>query len=127
MCLSGNFALSLMAEPVVHASVSAQPSLPILRQDALHMSEVDLDQIRAAIDAKGPVHAYRFAGDPLCTSRRFRALDNALNTPEKTRVVLHTLPGIGHGVLTTDFVDQEGHPTWAARRNVIDYFQSRLS
>ena len=127
MCLSGNFALSLMTEPQVHAAVSSQPSIPIHRHDVLHMSDHELSQLRDAIDSKGPVHAYRFAGDPLCTSRRFRSLDEALNSPGNERVVLHTLPGLGHAVLTTHFVDKQGHPTWEALRDVIHYFQSQLT
>ena len=38
----------------------------------------------------------------------------------------HTLPGKGHSVLTLDFVDEQGHPTRAARDEIMAYFTARL-
>ena len=126
MCLTGNFALSLMTEANVHAAVASQPSLPVQRQDFVHMSEADIHALRTAIDEKGQVHAYRFAGDPICTAGRFTALDQSLNEPGNERIKLHTLPGLGHAVLTLDLVDRDGHPTQAALDEVVGYFSSRL-
>ncbi|MBL4671632.1 MAG: hypothetical protein JKX81_05190 [Arenicella sp.] len=37
-----------------------------------------------------------------------------------------TLPGDGHAVLTLDFVDEEGHPTYEALQKVIAYFRGAL-
>ena len=126
MCLTGNFALSLMTESNVHAAVASQPSLPVQRQEFIHMSDDDIRTLRRAIDDKGQVHAYRFAGDPICTASRFRALDESLNEPGYQRVGLHTLPGFGHAVLTLDLVDRDGHPTKTALEEVIGYCRSRL-
>jgi hypothetical protein len=36
------------------------------------------------------------------------------------------LPGKGHSVLTLDFVDEAGHPTHDALKNVLDYFAAKL-
>ena len=126
MCLTGNFALSLMTEGPVHAAVASQPSLPVHRHDVVHMSDADIHALRNAIDQKGDVHAYRFANDPMCTSIRFNALDQALNETGNQRIGLHTLPGVGHAVLTLDLVDREGHPTQEALENVVGYFKGRL-
>ena len=126
MCLTGNFALSLMTESNVHAAVASQPSLPVQRQDFVHMSEADIRALRTAIDEKGQVHAYRFAGDPICAAGRFAALDKSLNEPGNQRIQLHTLPGLGHAVLTLDLVDRDGHPTKEALDEVMGYFRSRL-
>ena len=125
MCLTGNFAISLIAEDGVAAAVASQPSLPILNQSDLHMSDADITRSRAALDEKGPMLALRFDGDPLCRASKFDAIDRAFND-DAHRVELITLPGKGHAVLTTDFRDRTGHPTRAALDRVIGYFNDRL-
>ena len=126
MCLTGNFAISLMAEPNVLAAVSAQPSLPVHSKHALHMSEQDVDTIKREIDRKGPMKAFRFEKDKLCRDERFACLAKTFNEPGKERIELNVLPGPGHAVFTLDFVDQAGHPTREALDRVIEYFTSRL-
>lgn len=125
MCLTGNFAISLIADESVLAAVASQPSLPIFAQRDLHMSPGEVTAARAALDAYGPMLALRFAGDRLCTAAKFDAIDRAFND-DVERVRLVTLPGGGHSVLTLDFVDEEGHPTRQALATVLDYFQDRL-
>ena len=105
MCLTGNFALSLMTEGGTCCG-GLPASLPVHRHDVVHMSDADIHALRNAIDQKGDVHAYRFANDPMCTSIRFKALDQVLNETGNQRIGLHTLPGVGHAVLTLDLVDR---------------------
>jgi dienelactone hydrolase len=126
MCLTGNFALSLMADDSVLAAVSSQPSMPLLKSTELHMSTQDIAGIRQRIDDTAPMHAYRFAGDPMCNAAKFAAIDAAFNNDGVTRVATHTLPGKGHSVLTLDFVDQSGHPTREALNDILDYFSTQL-
>jgi dienelactone hydrolase len=126
MCLTGNFAISLLADDNVLAGVAAQPSMPFLDQTALHMSAEDVNRVKSRIDATQPAMALRFEGDALCTADKFSALDRTFNT-DRHRIDLHTLPGKGHSVLTLDFVDQAGHPTKEALNNVIRYFRSALT
>lgn len=126
MCLTGNFAISLMGDDSVLAAVSSQPSMPLMKSSKLHMSTQDIATIRQRIDDTAPMHAYRFAGDPLCNAAKFEAIDNAFNSDGVTRVATHTLPGKGHSVLTLDFVDESGHPTRAALDDILDYFSSQL-
>lgn len=125
MCLSGNFAITLIADDSVLAAVASQPSLPILAPRELHMSDAELAASREALVARGPMLAFRFAGDPLCSAAKFEAIDRAFND-DVERVRLTTLPGRGHSVLTLDFVDREGHPTRAALDDVLAYFADRL-
>ncbi|WP_316015554.1 dienelactone hydrolase family protein [Roseobacter sp. HKCCA0434] len=125
MCLTGNFALTLIAEDSVAAAVASQPSLPIARQDALHMSAGDIAASRAALDVKPPMRALRFEGDPLCRAAKFAAIDAAFND-DRTRVETTTLPGRGHAVLTAHFVDEAGHPTRAALDTVLAYLDATL-
>jgi len=126
MCLTGNFAISLMADDAVLASVASQPSLPIGDHNALHMSPSDVERIRDRLDVTGPMKAYRIEEDPLCTAENFNAIDKAFNH-DGERVTTKTLPGKGHSVLTLDFVDEEGHPTREAFEEVLAYFGDKLS
>ncbi|MEZ5573957.1 MAG: dienelactone hydrolase family protein [Halioglobus sp.] len=126
MCLTGNFAISLMGDDSVLAAVSSQPSMPLMKATQLHMSPADIAGVRQRIEATAPMHAYRFEGDPVCTAAKFRAIDDAFNNDGVTRVQTHTLPGKGHSVLTLDFVDRQGHPTKAALNDMLDYFSAQL-
>ncbi len=124
MCLTGNFAISLMADESVLAGVASQPSMPFFDQSSLHMSQEDVREVRAALDE--PMLAYRFEGDPICTAEKFEALNSAFND-DRERIRLVTLPGKGHSVLTLDFVDEAGHPTRQALDDVTDYFRASLT
>ena len=57
MCLTGNFALSLMVDPVVMAPVLSQPSLPFgvtkERRAALHISDDDLEVVKKRARERG--------------------------------------------------------------------------
>jgi dienelactone hydrolase len=126
MCLTGNFAISLMGDDSVLAAVSSQPSMPLMKAAQLHMSTAEIATIRERIDATAPLHAYRFEGDPLCNAVKFQAIEAAFNNDGVTRVHTHTLPGKGHSVLTLDFVDEQGHPTRTALDQILAYFATQL-
>ena len=126
MCLTGNFAISLMADEAVLAAVSSQPSLPLAKPTALHMSADEVEAVKAGIDRTAPMMALRFSGDRLCPAQKFAAIDGALNTSSRQRVELRTLPGNGHSVLTLDFVDREGEPTYQALQDIVSYFKRQL-
>ncbi len=126
MCLTGNFAMSLMADDSVLAAVASQPSMPIGKPRALHMSEADISAVKAGIDDTAPMMALRFEGDKLCSASKFAAIDRTFNDGANDRVQLKTLPGGGHSVLTLDFVDEAGHPTREALEEVLDYFRGQL-
>ena len=126
MCLSGNFAMTLIAEPNVWAGVASQPSLPGRAPKALHMSPAEIAASRAALDAKGAMRAYRFEGDGLCTGAKFSAIDAAFNDAT-VRVVNNVLAGDGHSVFTGHYDDTPGSPTAHAMNEVIVYLKARLS
>jgi dienelactone hydrolase len=126
MCLTGNFAISLMADETVLASVASQPSLPVNDHADLHMSVQDIKQVRARLDDKEPMMAFRFEEDTYCRAIRFKQLDEVFND-DRHRISLHTIPGKGHAVLTRDFVDEFGHPTKLALEQIITYFRRAFS
>lgn len=127
MCLTGNFAISLMADESVLASVSSQPAMPLGKAGALHMSSADITQIKENIERVGcPMIAMRFEKDPMSPKVKFKCIHETFNS-DKERVQLKTLPGKGHSVLTLDFVDEAGHPTHQALQEVIAYFTKQLN
>lgn len=126
MCLTGNFAISLMADDSVLAAVASQPSMPLGKQTKLHMSSQDVDEIKEKLDRVGPMMALRFEGDKLCSAAKFECIHDRFNDADQERIALKRLPGKGHSVLTLDFVNEIGHPTRNALDQVISYFSTRL-
>ena len=127
MCLTGNFAISLIADDSVLAAVASQPAMPFFNQGALHMSAEDVTDIRNALDEKGAMQVLRFEDDPLCTSEKSECIHKFFNDDGAIRIDEIALPGRGHSVLTLDFVDEEGHPTRAALERVLAYFTRQLT
>ncbi len=126
MCLTGNFAISLIADDNVLAAVAAQPSMPLGKHTALHMSAPEVDAIAAGLDTKGPMIAYRFEEDTICRAAKFDALEEKFNADGRERIRLKTIPGPGHSVFTLHFVNEAGHPTRDALDEVVDYFNAQL-
>ncbi len=136
MCLTGNFALSLMMEPCMLAPVLSQPSLPLplgaARRAALHVSPEVLANLKRRCAAEGGrVVALRFSNDPLCPPERFRTLRRELGDAFEAIEIDSSLANPEgnprpHSVVTTDLVDTQGHPTREAADSVIDFFRQRL-
>ena len=126
MCLTGNFAISLIADDSVLAAVASQPSMPLFKQSALHMSHDEIEQSKGRLDDVGPMLAFRIAGDSICKAEKFTVLNEMFNGDGRERIRLETLPGKGHSVLTLDFVDDDGHPTHLALQSILGYFRERL-
>jgi len=133
MCLTGNFALSLMVDPSVMAPVLSQPSLPFplgaARKRALHLSDEDLGVVKERVCNEGRrVVGLRFTRDPLCPPERFARLREELGEGfeaieiDSSRGNPHGIPGSAHSVVTKDLVDAEGHPTKAALDRVLEFF-----
>jgi dienelactone hydrolase len=127
MCLTGNFAISLMADDSVLAAVASQPSLPPFNNNAVQLDDSELTKIKQKIDSSHPIQVLRFADDPLCSAHRQNAIRDKLDDTNEKRVEFTEIPGKGHSVLTLDFVDKEGHPTKKAFDHVVRYFNSQLT
>jgi len=136
MCLTGNFALSLMVAECVMAPVLSQPSLPLplgrARRSGLHLSEDDLCVVKRRAAEGAGVLGLRFTHDPLCPPERFERLrrelgegfegieiDSSPNNP-------HGHPRDAHSVLTMHLIDEEGQPTREALDRVLAFFRERL-
>ncbi len=135
MCLTGNFALSLMMEPCLMAPVLSQPSLPFgiggARRAALHVSPEELDNLKERCAQGAKVIGLRFDGDPLCPPERFETLARELGAGFESITIdpKHANPegnSPPHSVVTTDMIDEEGQPTRQALERVIGFFGERL-
>jgi dienelactone hydrolase len=136
MCLTGNFALALMVDPVIMAPVLSQPSLPFPigkeRRAGLHLSEADLATVKDRVAAGCPVLGMRFTADPACPPERFARLRRELGDGFEG-IEIDSSPGnpwgiarTAHSVVTADLVDREGHPTRQALDRVLAFFRERL-
>ncbi len=134
MCITGNFALTMMLEPAVRAPVLCQPSLPAIGgPGALHASRADVAQVRARLESEDlTLLAYRFEGDSLCPAARFTALEKALGP----RFLGRTLPDSAanpdaplkqpHSVVTNHLINEAGQPTHSAVQEILAFFRAQL-
>jgi len=127
MCLTGNFAITLIGDDSVLAAVASQPAMPFFKQGALHMSPQEIARSREALETQGPMRVLRFEDDPLSTVEKSDCIHRTFNDEGQERVKEIVLPGKGHSVLTLDFVDEAGHPTHEALENVLAYFAEKLN
>lgn len=127
MCLTGNFAISLMADESVLAAFASQPSLPIGSQTKLHMEPEKTAKVKTRLEALGPMHCGRFEGDNKCTWAKFEMLDDTFNGDGTQRMVFHTVPGKGHSVVTLDLEEDRDHPTQKVLDAVMKYFDGQLT
>ncbi len=138
MCLTGGFALAAAVEPAVLAPVGSQPSAPIpvgrKRRRDLGMSAGEAEVVSGRARTEGLcLLGLRFSEDKGCPAERFAALRERFG--DAFRVVeIDSSPGNAHGigkrahsVICSDLVDEPGHPTVAARDEVVAFLRERLS
>ncbi|RBW56248.1 dienelactone hydrolase family protein [Ruegeria sp. A3M17] len=116
MCVTGSFALTLMAEDAVLGGVASQPALPIFGGDCLHMSPQEVGNARAGMARKGPGLAMRYGDDKLASERHMGALKNAFGDHLETV----EFDGNDHSLLTLDFHEP-------AYQRVPHYFRTRFA
>ncbi|MGQ0698991.1 MAG: dienelactone hydrolase family protein [Panacagrimonas sp.] len=136
MCLTGNFALSMMLDAPVLASVLSQPSLPApltagLRS-ALHASPAAIAAAHEKIEKQGArILGLRFHGDPMCPPERFKRLHEEFGEAFEGIEIdaAHANPNAmkpAHSVLTTHLIDAAGEPTLAALDRTLKFLAEQL-
>jgi dienelactone hydrolase len=139
MCITGGFALAMAVDDTLLAPVLSQPSLPfaaaLFKRNAteLGISPEGLARVkeRCATDDLC-VLGLRFTGDPLVPAARFDRLREVLGDHfvgvdiDSSSGNPHGNPRGAHSVLTEHLVDDEGHPTHDALRQVLDLFRTKL-
>jgi len=133
MCLTGNFALSMMVEPVVLAPVLCQPSVPVNNPAGIHASREDVAVVRARMEREDlTLRGYRFDGDKHCKAARFEALSAELGPRFEGEVLPDsaakpdTFNPNPHSVVTTHLVDEAGSLTRQKVDEIIAFFTMRL-
>ena len=118
MCLTGGFALALVADDAVLAPVVAQPSLPILvSKAALGLSDTDAAAVRRRItgDRGYRVLGLRYADDRIAPKARIETIKELVGPGFEYL----ELPGNKHSTLTID-----RHPR--ALERTISFLSERL-
>jgi dienelactone hydrolase len=136
MCLTGNFALAMVLDAPVIAPVLSQPSLPFplsaAHKAAVHASTSEMAAVKRLCAEGGTVLGLRFTGDPAVPAERFATLRRELGSGFEAMEIDSSpgnpwnIPKKAHSVLTTDLVDEAGHPTRAALDRVLALFRERL-
>jgi len=135
MCFTGGFALAMMVDDTIVAPVLSQPSLPLplgaKRGADLGISAADLHIVKQRVDAGCPVLGLRFTEDSF-VGTRFETLRSELGDGF-IAVEIDSSPGNAYGfdekshsVVTTEVVDEPGHPAHEAVNTVLEFFRSRL-
>ena len=98
MCLTGNFTISLIADPEVIAPVTCQPSLPVGKPADLAMTDAELSAAKAAAAARGEgaLLGFRYQGDKTCPAAKFERLRAEFGKHFDGE----ELPGDAHSTLT---------------------------
>jgi dienelactone hydrolase len=119
LCLTGNFALSMAANPRVGAAVMGEPSLPMVGE-GLHVSSVELADVKANITHGLEVRGYRYSTDRMCRASLFERLAAELGAGFKgeTLQVQETL----HSVFTEHLRDSQGRLRHSKVQEVIEFF-----
>lgn len=136
MCLTGNFALTLMVDPYVVAPILCQPSLPFVigkkRRAGIHVSDADLVKVKKRCAEGQKVLGLRFTHDALVPPERFETLRRELGDAFEA-IEIDSGPGNrwgfkrkAHSALTNDLVDEAGHPTREALDRVLAFLREKL-
>ena len=135
MCVTGGFSLSMALDPVVLASVLAQPGLPAFSPAALDIASADLARVKERTRCGLALCGYRFDGDTLCQASRFATLRTAFGAAFTGKELPDSAGNPAgmmargkppHSVFTGDLIDAPGQPTRAAVDEVIAFFRRAL-
>jgi hypothetical protein len=118
MCLTGGFALALVADDAVLAPVVAQPSLPLLGSKAalgLSVADAEAVQRRVADDRAYCVLGLRYADDRIAPKARIDTIKDLIGSSFE----YFELPGDKHSTLTV-------HRDPRALERTISFLSERL-
>lgn len=136
MCLTGGFALAMMVDPVVVAPVLSQPATPAAvtatGRRALGLSPTELTAVKERVDDGACVLGLRFTGDKGVPAERFQRLRDELGSGFVAVEIDSSpdnpwgYPASAHSVLTEDYDDTPGTPTFDAMQTVLGFLAERL-
>jgi hypothetical protein len=118
MCLTGGFALALVADDAVLAPIVAQPSLPFVSKSALGLSDSDVAAVRERVgrDRDYCVLGLRYANDRIAPKARIETIKQLIGSSFEYLEV----PGDKHSTLT---IDRDA----GALERTVSFLASRLA
>lgn len=116
MCLTGNFAMALMADDAVIAGVACQPSLPAKKTVGLHMSPKETADARQGMKDKGGALVMSYDADELCPMTRIKEIESTF----KPFIEIKTFKGENHSTLTGDYGDGVRDDAFEHARSYLD-------
>jgi dienelactone hydrolase len=136
MCLTGGFALAMMADDRMLAPVLSQPSLPFAvrasQKRDLGIDDATLARVKERAADGACLLGLRFTRDRMVPPERFQRLRDELGDAFMAVEIdsapgnPHGIPRTAHSVLVHDLVDEPGHPTREALERVLGFFRERL-
>lgn len=130
LCLTGNFALAMMADETLVAPVVAEPSLPLdftaQGKRALHLSDADVACVKQRVSKGAKVLGYRFAADTISPSERFTRMREEFGDGFDGREIASTSKG-HHSVFTEHYDDRPGSSTRDAFDELVGFLKKRLA
>lgn len=130
LCLTGNFALSMMLDEWTLAPVVSEPALPFavtpkLRR-ALHLSDADIDVVRSRVDKGAKILAFRFEGDCLSPPQRYANMKRTFAPGVVGNGALRRTCRRAHSVFTEHFDATPGSSTKEAFETLVQFLSERL-
>lgn len=152
MCLTGGFALTLMADDSVLAPVASQPALPFgitqAHKAALGVSPEDLEVAKERANQGVPILALRFSADTISPPEKFLALREVFGKETKTiedsaelcwkrgaaleTIEINSHPHNpynisenSHAVLSLGY-RESNHPTYRVYQRVVEFLAEHL-
>lgn len=136
MCLTGGFALAMMADERMLAPVLSQPSLPFAvlpsQKRDLGIDSATLARVKERAADGACLLGLRFSHDRLVPAERFQRLRDELGDAFIAVEIASGpgnpdhIPRTAHSVLVYHLVDEPGHPTREALDRVLAFFRERL-
>jgi dienelactone hydrolase len=128
LCLTGNFALIMMADEHVVAPVLGEPTLPFAfskeGRAAIGLSDDEIARAKRRAYAGCPILGYRFKEDRLCPGERFDALAETFGSAFEGHSI-DSVPSGHHAVFTENY-DPDRPPTRDAFERLVVFLNARL-
>lgn len=129
LCLTGDFALAMMADPHLVAPVLSEPSLPlgvtVAAHRSLHLGTTELACVKQRA-AEGVTYlGFRFDGDWISPVERFDELQRQLGPAFERHDLTPTVRG-SHSVFAVDY-DANATVTYPAFERLVAYLKEQLN
>ncbi len=129
LCLTGNFALVMMADRHLVAPVLSEPTLPFAFSErgrrALGLSDDEIATVKAGIAEGRTVQGYRFKTDRLCPRERFASLRATFGDGFEGHEIAKSPRRGDHSVFAGDF-DPEWPESQDAFARLVGFLDARL-